>query len=68
MTAQTETTTREQIRALLADRAAAITAKDPPRAVAHYAPDVVSFSRYESSQPGALIGSPSRTRLNLAAR
>jgi ketosteroid isomerase-like protein len=44
VTAKTETTTREQIRALLTDRAAAITAKDARRAVAHYAHDVVSFS------------------------
>jgi ketosteroid isomerase-like protein len=43
MTAQTETTTREQIRALLTDRAAAITAKDARRAVDHCAPDIVSF-------------------------
>jgi ketosteroid isomerase-like protein len=44
MTTQTETTAREQIRALLTDVAAAITAKDARRAVAHYAPDAVSFS------------------------
>ena len=44
MATQTDTTAREQIRALLTDRAAAITAKDPPGAVAHYASDVVSFS------------------------
>ena len=44
MTAQTETTAREQIRAVLNDFAAAITAKDAHRAVAHYAPDVVSFT------------------------
>jgi ketosteroid isomerase-like protein len=43
MTAETGTTAREQVRALLYDRAAAITAKDAPRAVASYAPDVVSF-------------------------
>jgi ketosteroid isomerase-like protein len=43
MTAQTETTTREQIRALLNERAAAITARDARRAVAQLAPDVVSF-------------------------
>jgi ketosteroid isomerase-like protein len=43
MTAQTETTTREQILALLNDRAAAITARDARRAVAQLAPDVVSF-------------------------
>jgi ketosteroid isomerase-like protein len=44
MTAQTETTTREEIRALLNDRAAAITARDAHRALGHCAPDVVSFS------------------------
>jgi ketosteroid isomerase-like protein len=44
MTADTGTTAREQIRALLNDRAAAITAKDADRAVAGYAPEVVSFS------------------------
>ena len=44
MTTETETTTREQIRALLNDRAAAITARDARRAVAHYAPGVVSFT------------------------
>jgi len=44
MNAGTEMTAREQIRALLNDRAAAITAKDVRRAVAHYAPEVVSFS------------------------
>jgi hypothetical protein len=33
MTAQTETTVQEQIRALLNDRAAAITARDSHRAV-----------------------------------
>ena len=43
MTAQTETTSREQILALLNDQAAAITAKDGHRAVAHLSPDVVSF-------------------------
>jgi ketosteroid isomerase-like protein len=43
MTAETETTAREQILALLTDVAAAITAKDARRAVAHHAPDVVSF-------------------------
>ena len=43
MTAESDTTAREQIRALLNDRAAAITAKDARNAVAHYAPDVVSF-------------------------
>jgi PhnB protein len=43
MTAETETTAREQIRTLLNDRAAAITARDARRAVAHYAPEVVSF-------------------------
>src|SRR5690242_12961629 len=64
MTTETETTTREQIRALLNDRAAAITAKDPNRAVAHYAPEVVSFSlapplRYagdEARDPAGLEG------------
>ena len=44
MTTQTQTTAREQIRALLNDRAAAITARDALRALAHYAPEVVSFS------------------------
>ena len=44
MTAQTATTVREQIRALLDDRAAAITARDAHRAVADYAPRAVSFS------------------------
>ena len=39
MTAQTATTAQEQIRALLNDRAAAITARDAHRAVAHYAPE-----------------------------
>jgi ketosteroid isomerase-like protein len=44
MTAQTETTVQDQIRALLTDRAAAITARDAHRAVAHYAPGVITFS------------------------
>ena len=39
MVTQTETTALEQIRAVLADCAAAITAKDARRAVAHHAPD-----------------------------
>jgi ketosteroid isomerase-like protein len=43
MTAQTEATTREQILAVLNDHAAAITARDARRAVAHLAPDVVGF-------------------------
>jgi ketosteroid isomerase-like protein len=43
MTAETAATVQEQIRALLHDRAAAITAKDAPRAVASYAPGIVSF-------------------------
>jgi ketosteroid isomerase-like protein len=43
MTAETETTAREQIRALLTDRAAAMTTKDARTAVAQLAPDVVSF-------------------------
>jgi len=43
MTTETETTVLEQIRALLNDRAAAITAKDARRAVAHYASEAVSF-------------------------
>jgi PhnB protein len=43
MTAGIGATAQEQVRALLHDRAAAITAKDAPRAVASYAPDVVSF-------------------------
>ena len=38
MTTETQATAREQIRALLYDRAAAITARDAQRAVAHYAP------------------------------
>jgi PhnB protein len=38
------TTAREQIRALLNDRAAAITARDAHRAVALYSPEVISFS------------------------
>jgi len=44
MTTATVTTAGEQIRALLNERAAAITARDARRAVAHYAPEVVSFS------------------------
>jgi PhnB protein len=44
MTTQTETTAREQIQAVLNEVAAAITAKDALRAVAHHAPDVVSFA------------------------
>ena len=44
MTTETQATAREQIRALLYDRAAAITARDAQRAVSHYAPEVVSFS------------------------
>jgi ketosteroid isomerase-like protein len=44
MTTETETTAREQIRALLNDHAAAITARDARRAVAHCAPEIVSFS------------------------
>ena len=44
MNTGTGTTAREQIRALLIDRAAAITARDAGRAVAGYAPGVVSFS------------------------
>lgn len=43
MPTQTETTAREQIRALLSDRAAAITARGARRALADYAPEVVSF-------------------------
>jgi ketosteroid isomerase-like protein len=43
MTTQTETTAREQIRALLNERAAAITARDALRAMAHLSPDLVSF-------------------------
>ena len=39
MTTETETTAQEQIRTLLNDRAAAITAKDARRAVAHLAPE-----------------------------
>jgi ketosteroid isomerase-like protein len=41
---RTEATAREQILAVLDDCAAAITAEDAHRAVAHLAPDVVSFS------------------------
>ena len=44
MTTQTETSAREQIQAVLTECAAAIRAKDARRAVAHYAPDVVSFT------------------------
>jgi ketosteroid isomerase-like protein len=44
MTTQNETIAQNQIRALLNDRAAAITARDARAAVAHYAPEVVSFS------------------------
>jgi PhnB protein len=44
MSTQTETTAVAQIQAVLNDCAAAITAKDAQRAVAHYAPDVVSYS------------------------
>ncbi len=44
MTAEATGTVTEQIRALFHEHAAAITAKDAHRAVAHYAPDVVSFS------------------------
>ena len=43
MTTETEATIREQIRAVLSDRAAAITSRDAGRAVAYYAPGVVSF-------------------------
>jgi ketosteroid isomerase-like protein len=43
MSTETDTTAQERVRAILNDRAAAITAKDARRAVAHYAPDVVSF-------------------------
>jgi ketosteroid isomerase-like protein len=43
MTAPTATTAREQIRNLLDDRAAAITARDARRAVALCAPELVSF-------------------------
>ena len=44
MSTQTETTAVEHIQAVLNDCAAAITAKDAPRLVAHYTPDVVSYS------------------------
>jgi len=44
MTTETETSAQEQIRALLDDRAAAITARDAHRAVALYEPEAVSFS------------------------
>jgi PhnB protein len=43
-TAQTQTTDREQIRALLSSHCAAVTARDAHRAVAHYATGAVSFS------------------------
>src|SRR5215471_11128702 len=43
MTTETEPTVREQVRALLDDRAAAITAGDAERVVALYGPQVVSF-------------------------
>jgi ketosteroid isomerase-like protein len=42
MTNQTATTGQEQIRALLNDRAAAITARDARSAVAHYGPEVAT--------------------------
>ena len=42
MATKTQMTAQEQIRALLDDRAAAITARDARRAVAHYAPEAVS--------------------------
>jgi ketosteroid isomerase-like protein len=62
MTTQTESTVQEQIRALLKDRAAAISSRDAKRAVSYYAPDVVSFFlapplRYageEVSQPAGM--------------
>jgi ketosteroid isomerase-like protein len=44
MTTDTAASVRAEIGAVLADRAAAITAKDARRALAHYAPDIVSFS------------------------
>jgi ketosteroid isomerase-like protein len=44
MATETATTAREQIRALLEDRAAAINARDAHRAVAHYGSEVISFS------------------------
>jgi ketosteroid isomerase-like protein len=61
MTTETETTAREQIGALLIDRAAAITARDARRAVAHYAPEFVSFMlapplRYAGDVVGARAG------------
>ncbi len=61
MTAETETTAREQLRALLNDRAAAITARDARRAVAHYASEVVSFGlapplRYAGDEVRDLAG------------
>ncbi len=43
MSAPTAATIQQEIRALLNDRAAAITARDARGAVAHYAPDTVSF-------------------------
>jgi ketosteroid isomerase-like protein len=62
MTAQTAAT--DQIRTLLNDRAAGITARDARRALAHYSPDVVSFGlapplRYageEALDPAGLEG------------
>ena len=65
MTTQTEATAREQIRTLPNDRAAAVTAKDARRAVAHLAPEVVSFGlapplRYagdEARDPAGIEGS-----------
>jgi ketosteroid isomerase-like protein len=44
MSTQTETIAVKQIQAVLNDCAAAITAKDAQRAVAHYAPDVISYT------------------------
>jgi ketosteroid isomerase-like protein len=64
MTTETDTTAQERVRAILNDRAAAITAKDARRAVAHYAPDVVSFilapplryARDEVTDPAGIEG------------
>jgi hypothetical protein len=55
MTTETETTAREQIGALLIDRAAAITARDARRSVAHYAPEFVSGSANWRASPGTAL-------------
>jgi ketosteroid isomerase-like protein len=62
-------TTREQIRALLNDRAAAITARDAPRAVAYYAPEVVSFTLARRCvTPGMRLATRSASRAGSAGR